>query len=112
MAKITELEDRLVTYLRKELNMSEEEFAEIIHSDDYEDLLDELANKECDVFLAHEGDEPLSEYQKCPGDLIDLICGPYEEQDTGSFLYERTDDKKIKDSTFSRVKKGKKNDDT
>lgn len=83
MEELVNLEDRHIQYLKKEFGMAVEDFIRICEDDEsieFDELLDILANKECDVYLSHVTEDPLSDYENCPGDLVDFMCGPYEEE--------------------------------
>ncbi len=80
---IDKLERRYISFIENQLGMTESAFRKICEdkdSDEYDDLPDVLAHREGDVFLAHDGNESLSDEDKCAGDLIDLLCGPYDEE--------------------------------
>lgn len=80
---IGNLEKRYNSFIENKLGMTESAFRTICDNEnsiEFDNLLDVLANMECDVFLAHNGNERLSDEEKCAGDLIDLMCGPYDDE--------------------------------
>ena len=39
----------------------------------------ELGNRECDVALNIDCDDETEEHENIPADLVDYMCGPYDE---------------------------------
>ena len=72
-------------YLEKTFGVSEENFKKMCEEDSKElsDLLDELTWKECDAAEEFEEKGKYSEDGLCAIELVDIICGPYsnEEED-------------------------------
>ena len=76
------LEKRHIEYLKEEIGLSEEEFHRICESDgseEFEALVMELGNRECDVALNIDCDDETEEHENIPADLVDYMCGPYDE---------------------------------
>ncbi len=74
------LEKKYIDYLKEVIGISEEEFLKICEneSEEFDELVTALANKECDVALENEIGESAEVRENIPADLVDFMCGPYE----------------------------------
>ena len=81
--QIALLEDRHRRFLQENYGIDEERLIAICEerAQEYDELVDDLMWKECDAADEKERTGDYSEAGLCAVELIDIICGPYDEEE-------------------------------
>lgn len=83
--RMKHLKDEHISYLKKELGLSPEEFIRICKeydSKEFEDLFDTIVNKDFDLLLEHLDSDVQTDEEKCIGWLIALMSIHYDGQES------------------------------
>lgn len=88
------LEKKHLIYLEKEFGISEKRFKEICrdNDEDLDKLIDELLWRECDAAEEFHKTNKYTEDGLCAIQLIDIICGPYDEKAINEYISAGNDD--------------------
>lgn len=78
--QIKKMQDKHYEYLEEQFGIDKDRFEEICDEDgeELENLIDELTWKECDAVDELDELGHYTELGMCAIELIDIICGPYD----------------------------------
>ena len=84
------IEPKHLAFLKENFDIEQERFEEICNEDgdELDELVDELLWKECDAAEEYERTGKYTEEGLCAIELIDIICGPYDEEEINRILSE------------------------